>query len=274
MTPAPSADLSAARHGGQRDPDGETAARACPWPRSARPWPRRSPWRPPGRARRRVALADARERLEDPLLLLVGTPLAVVHHVEQHPVVDQLGAQLGRPRGRRVPQRVGEQVGQHPLEQAGVGEHQRQAVGHRHLAAAAASSSPRSATGATSSIAGRAQERLQRPGVQAAHVEQVADQRVEPVGVLLDGGQQLGLVVLGPFHVGLPQAADAGLDRGQRRAQVVADRARAGRSASGCPRPAPRPGRPGCAAGPGRARRQPGRRSRPAGRAWPIRPAR
>src|SRR2546422_7282837 len=40
----------------------------------------------------------------------------------------------------------------------------------------------------------RAQERLQRSGVQAAHVEQVADEGVEPVRVLLDRGQQVGLV--------------------------------------------------------------------------------
>ena len=66
-------------------------------------------------------------------------------------------------------------------------------------------------------------ERLQGSGVQAAHVQQVADQGVEPVGVLLDRGEQVGLVGLGPLHVGLPQAAHAGLDRGERRAQVVAD---------------------------------------------------
>ena len=88
----------------------------------------------------------------------------------------------------------------------------------------AGASRPRSATGATSSIVIGAQERLQRAGVQAAHVEQVADQPVEPVGVLLDGGEQRLFVGLGPGHVGLAQAADAGLDRGQRRAQVVADR--------------------------------------------------
>ena len=60
--------------------------------------------------------------------------------------------------------------------------------------------------------------------MQAAHVEQVADERVEPVRVLLDGGQQVGLVGFGPLHVGLPQAADRRLDRGQRGAQVVTDR--------------------------------------------------
>ena len=60
--------------------------------------------------------------------------------------------------------------------------------------------------------------------MQAAHVQQVADERVQPVGVVLDGGQQGRLVRLAPLHVGLAQAAGAGLDRGQRGAQVMADR--------------------------------------------------
>ena len=60
--------------------------------------------------------------------------------------------------------------------------------------------------------------------MQAAHVEQVADQRVQPVGVLLDGGEKFGFIRRRPGHVGLPQAADRRLDRGERGAQVVADR--------------------------------------------------
>ena len=131
--------------------------------------------------------------------------------------------QLGGPPGRRgVPQGVGEQVGQDPLEQARVGEHQREAVRHRHLHPQRVVQPEQ---GDRRHLVDRrgAQERLQRSGVQAAHVQQVADQGVEPVGVLLDRREQVGLVGLGPLHVGLPQAADAGLDRRQRRAQVVAD---------------------------------------------------
>ena len=60
--------------------------------------------------------------------------------------------------------------------------------------------------------------------MQAAHVQQVADERVQPVGVVVDRGHQRRLVGLAPLHVGLAQAAGAGLDRGQRRAQVMADR--------------------------------------------------
>ena len=170
-----------------------------------------------------MPVADPLERLEDALLQLVRHAGPVVRHLEPHRAAIQDRVQLGRPPGGGVPQRVGEQVGQDPLEQAGVGQHQREAVRHRHLQPQRVVEPARRDRRHLVDRDG-AQERLQRPGVQAAHVEQVADERVEPVRVLLDGGQQVGLVGFGPLHVGLPQAADRGLDRGQRGAQVVADR--------------------------------------------------
>ena len=127
-----------------------------------------------------------------------------------------------RPR-RRVGQRVGEQVGQHPLQQSRVGPDQRQAVGDAELHPAAAVQAAQRDRGDLVDR-GRPQERLQRPDRQAAHVQQVADQGVEPVRGPLDRGQQRRLVGLGPGDIGLAQRADARLDRGQRGAQVVADR--------------------------------------------------
>ena len=56
--------------------------------------------------------------------------------------------------------------------------------------------------------------------------ERRADPRtrpVEPVGLLLDGRQRLGPVLVGVAGAGLAQAGHAGLDRGQRRPQVVRD---------------------------------------------------
>ncbi len=47
---------------------------------------------------------------------------------------------------------------------------------------------------------------------------------VQPVGRLLDRGQQVPLVLGRPHDGGVPQAGDRGLDRGQRAAQVVGDR--------------------------------------------------
>ena len=71
----------------------------------------------------------------------------------------------------------------------------------------------------------RPQERLQRAGGQPAHVEQVADQRVQPVGGLLDGGQQRGLDRAAVHCTSVCRSVlTLALIDGQRRAQVVADR--------------------------------------------------
>ena len=214
----------AAGQGGQRHPDGEPAARGVDRDdraahRLGEPLGDGKPEPDAGRP-----LVEAGERLEDPLLELGRHPGAVVDHVEHHPVAVLPGAQHRPQIGRRVPQRVGEQVGEHPLEQPGIGPDEGQVVGHddQHLVRVVQAAQRHRGDLVHR---GRAQERLKRPGLQAAHVEQVADERVEPVGVLLDVGEQLGLVLGGPAHVGLPQARHARLDRGERRAQVVAHRA-------------------------------------------------
>src|SRR5580704_10883755 len=75
-----------------------------------------------------VPVGDPGERLENPFLLRVWNARPVVHDLKPHHAGIELRLQLGRLRGRGVPQRVGEQVGQHPLEQAGVGEHQRETL--------------------------------------------------------------------------------------------------------------------------------------------------
>ena len=88
--------------------------------------------------------------------------------------------------------RVVDQVGDDPLEQAGVGQHQRQVVGDVDVARrrrcrcrSAPRRRPRRA--ATGSSCDR-----QRAGLQPAHRQQVVDQVGEPVGGLLDGREQLG----------------------------------------------------------------------------------
>ena len=68
------------------------------------------------------------------------------------------------------------------------------------------------------------------PVCEAAHVQQVLHQAVEPVGLVVDGLQQdAGLVGSEGELVG-EQAGGGRLDRGQRGAQVVADRGQQGRS--------------------------------------------
>jgi hypothetical protein len=104
------------------------------------------------------------------------------------PVADRCG-QGGRLVGGRVTQRVADQVGQSAFEQAGVGGQQGQGVGDVEAHPFTAVESADDQWGDLVE-GGGTDERLHRAGVDAGHVEQVADQRVEPVGALLDGRQQ------------------------------------------------------------------------------------
>ena len=65
---------------------------------------------------------------------------------------------------------------------------------------------------------------LEGAGLQPAHVEQVPDERVQPVRLLVDRPQELVLRLGCPVDVVLEQARDRGLDRGDRRPQVVRHR--------------------------------------------------
>ena len=71
--------------------------------------------------------------------------------------------------------------------------------------------------------ADRRQADVERAGLEPAHVEQVADERVEPVGLLVDRGEELASCLGRPVDVVLEQARHRRLDRRERRAQVVRD---------------------------------------------------
>ncbi len=71
-------------------------------------------------------------------------------------------------------------------------------------------------------IDGPAQD-LDRADLQPAHVEQVADEPVETIGLLVDRAGELSALLAGPAHVGLQEAGGRRLDRGERGAQVVRD---------------------------------------------------
>ena len=161
------------------------------------------------------------ERVEDPQLGVCRDAGAVVDDLDADSGAVGPGGEIGRPAGGGEPHGVGQRRWQAPVR-AGRGRC-RPAAGRRAGRAVRVPVSPRSASGATSSSDGRPHQRVDRPGLQPAQVEQVADQPVEPVGALLDRREQGLPVLLGQGDVGLPQAADAGLDRGQRCTQVVAD---------------------------------------------------
>ena len=141
------------------------------------------------------------------------------------------------PAGRRlVAQRVLDDVAEHPVEQAGVGDDDAGPPGRGSSRPGRARSTAATAAGTTSPRSTGRGDGDQRPGLQPRHVEQVADERVEPVGGVLDGRLELGLVLRREGHLRRAQAADRGLDAGQRGAQVVRHRREqrgAGRAVAG-----------------------------------------
>ena len=61
-------------------------------------------------------------------------------------------------------------------------------------------------------------------GLEAAHVEQVPHESVEPVGFLVDRGQELVLCFLCPVNILLEQARHRRFDRSKRCAEIVRHR--------------------------------------------------
>ena len=129
------------------------------------------------------------------------------------------------------------------------------------------------ARGTTSSSADRLRRQAEHAGLQAAHVEQVLHQPVEPVQRLVGGGQQLVAVLVGPRRrrwlrrLSTAALAEAsGVRRSWLTAASSAVRIRSA-SASGLARSAS-----SLRAAPGAARRRPGRRT-PRARAGRRRPA-
>ena len=163
------------------------------------------------------------ERREHLRLRRVGHAGTAVDDAQLDLVAQDARRHQDRGRDTTVAYGVLDQVGHHPLQQAGVTGDQRQRLGdlhHEHRGGIDAGERRRHDL-----LEGHRPELgLHRAGLQPAHVQQVGDQRVEPVGGLLDGGEQRGLVFAAPLDVLLAQAAHRGLDAGERRAQVVRDR--------------------------------------------------
>ncbi len=65
--------------------------------------------------------------------------------------------------------------------------------------------------------------RLQHPGLDPRHVQQVRDQHVQPVGLRVDRAEHLELLVLRTLDLRIQQIRDRGLDRRERAPKVVRD---------------------------------------------------
>src|SRR5579883_1334441 len=72
--------------------------------------------------------------------------------------------------------------------------------------------------------------RLQRATLDSRHVEQITNQTIETVGLVLDRLGKATPRLFIPLHIILKQTTGGGLDRGQRRTQVVGSRREQGRA--------------------------------------------
>ena len=70
----------------------------------------------------------------------------------------------------------------------------------------------------------RTQDQFHGAGLEPAHVEQVADHAIEPVGRGLDVVEQHATIIVGEGHVGVKQSGGRRLDGGERRTEIVRDR--------------------------------------------------
>ena len=118
---------------------------------------------------------------------------------------------------------VGDQVCQRPLEQGGVSDDVRQRLVDVDVDVWGAGAEAADRRYDDFLYAGRPQIDEDRERLQPAHVQQVADQRRQPVGLGLDRRLELRPQVGRPVDLVLAKAGDRRLDCGQRRAQVVGD---------------------------------------------------
>ena len=169
-----------------------------------------------------AAAAGAVEGLEDPLALALGDARAAVDDADDDARPDQPRADQDR-LALAVDDGVLEQVGEGALELGRVGAERRQLGVERqpHRLAAGADRVPRRLQQPRQ--IDRLAARLGVPGLQPRDVEQVLDQAREPLALLDHRLAQLVALLGG--DAGRVEGGAGGDDRGQRRAQVVGDRA-------------------------------------------------
>lgn len=171
------------------------------------------------RAARRVAVPL--ERFEDAVLGCVRDTGPAVDDAQLDAAGEGAGAHVHGLTAGAVVDGVLDDVGDGPLQEAAVDGDHRQGLGDVERDAVLGDADQ--SHGDHLVEVRFADQRDDGPGVEAGHVEEVADQGGEAVGSVLDAFEEFGLVVLGPFDVVGAQGADGRLDAGERGPQVVAD---------------------------------------------------
>ena len=150
----------------------------------------------------RARVAEPLERQEQPLPLVARDAGPAIDDAHVDDAVDDARGDARRRAGRREAHRVLDHVRERPLEQAR-DRRARAAASPARRARRRRRRAPRlsSAAGTTSSSPTGDGADVERAGLQAAHVEQVADERVQPVGLLVDRVEELAPRLRRPLDV-------------------------------------------------------------------------
>ena len=177
------------------------------------------------------ALPSALERPEDALAVRRRHARPLVGHDDPRRLLVMADLDLDRRADRRVHGGVLHEVRDHPVDLCVIVRHQRdqaRGIDGDRSGAECRTQPPDHRVDQLGEILGALVDR-ERVRLQPRDVEQIGDQARQVVGLLFDGRQELGAVVVAVRRVGLAQRRDARLDRRERRAEVVRDRAQQGR---------------------------------------------
>jgi len=123
-----------------------------------------------------------------------------------------------------VGQGVPHHVGHDPLQKRGVGQHSGQVLGDVDHGSRRLPGQAHEGGRYDLLEAHGAQDEPEGTGLEAAHVEQIADEGVEAIDLLVDGHEQLMGIVLTEVDVGLEEAGGRRLNRRERSSEVMTDR--------------------------------------------------
>ena len=171
------------------------------------------------------AVAEALERLEDVLALRRRDAGPAVDDAQVDPLVDDARLDAHRAlAGGDHASAFSTMLATARSSSAASARRAAASRGRRRSTRVGLARGPPAPPGTTSSSPTSRIDELHRAGLQPAHVEQVADEVVEPVGPLVDRLEELAGRAGREVDVALQQAAHRRLDRRQRRAQVVRHR--------------------------------------------------
>ena len=221
-------------------PAGRARSRArqvrSPAPRRVLPSPRRGRGRRRGRCRSRAGILHpcaARDRTSRTVAGRAsgGTPgppsSTTTVTVRPEALAETADRRIGSPVVRGVVERVREDLADEDLVDHDGWQIRRDP--DLHVVARQARTDRRTASSIRSPSANTAEARAKLARFHAAHVEEVRDQPIEPLGLGVDRSGDLAALVGRPLHIGVHQRARRGSDRRQWRTQVVGDRVEQGR---------------------------------------------